>query len=98
MYSDPVGKLQSDAVADGFSGEWIAAMSTMKSEKMPWLVIVQEDKSRALAPVAAMKRRATKQAWIAVLASLATMGCVWLFVWKALARTRETRQLGARES
>ncbi|MFY9252943.1 MAG: protein kinase [Fuerstiella sp.] len=98
VYSDPVGKLQSDAVADGFSGEWIAAMSTMKSEKMPWLVIVQEDKSRALAPVAAMKRRATKQAWIAVLASLATMGCVWLFVWKALARTRETRPLGARES
>ena len=98
MYRDPVGQLNDDSLTQKFSGEWIAAMSTMKSERMPWLVIVQEDKSRALAPVVAMERRATKQVWIAVLASMATMGCVWLFVWKALARTRESVPLGPRES
>lgn len=84
LYRDPVGQLNDESVTQRFSGDWIAAMSTMKSDRMPWLVIVQEDKSRALAPVVAMEGRATKQVWIAVLASMGTMAGVWVFVWQAL--------------
>ena len=87
-YHDPIGQLESTS-AQRFDLDWIAAVSTMKNEKMPWLVIVQEDKTRTLAPVAVMARRATEQAWIAVLASLSVMAAVWLFVWYALVRTTD---------
>ncbi|MEZ6127446.1 MAG: protein kinase [Planctomycetaceae bacterium] len=87
-YEDPVGRLSAPS-AKQFSGNYIAAMSTMKSDRMPWLVIVQQDTERVLRPVRDMERRATRQAWYAVLASIATMAGIWLFVWRALANSQE---------
>lgn len=87
-YQDPVGLLD-DAAAKQFSGSYIAAMSTMKSDRMPWLVIVQQRRDQALKPVRDMELRATRQIWYAVLVSIATMAGIWLFVWQALARTQQ---------
>lgn len=89
-YRDPVGSL-TEPSAHAYRGEWIAAMAAMKSERMPWLVIVQEQRSRTLTPVSAMEARATRQAWIAVFASIGTMLGIWFFVWQALVRSQEPR-------
>lgn len=88
LYEDPVGRLK-ESSAEKYAGQWLAAMSTMKSDRMPWLVIVQQDRDQALRPVRTMGERATRQAWYAVLASIGTMGAIWLFVWRALARAQD---------
>ncbi|HIK91423.1 MAG TPA: serine/threonine protein kinase, partial [Planctomycetes bacterium] len=62
-YKDPVGLLVDEASTRRYAGDWIAAMSPMKSKKMPWLVIVQEKKEEALRPVRSMEKRATRQVW-----------------------------------
>ena len=67
-------------------------MSTISSKRMPWLVIVQQSRTAALQPVQEMQKRATRQAWLAVLASVGTMLTVWLFVWQALRRAKEPTQ------
>ncbi len=89
-YQDPVGQLD-DPTAKEFSDEYIAAISTMKSDEMPWLVIVQESANQALRNVKVMAERATRQAWYAVLASILTMAGIWLFVWQALSRAKDSR-------
>ena len=87
-YRDPIGQLN-EPTAQEFSSDYIAAISTMKSERMPWLVIVQESADQALRNVKVMGQRATRQAWYAVLASILTMAGIWLFVWQALSRAKE---------
>ena len=89
-YFDPVGQVDA-SYANEHAGGWIAAISTMRSKKMPWLVIVQEDKDRALKPVREMGRRAIRQVLYAVFASLVTMGGIWLFVWQALVRAQDPK-------
>ncbi|APZ95430.1 serine/threonine protein kinase [Fuerstiella marisgermanici] len=96
-YQDPVGQLD-DPTAREFSDEYIAAISTMKSDEMPWLVIVQESANQALRNVKVMAERATRQAWYAVLASILTMAGIWLFVWQALSRAKDSRDASAGDS
>ena len=88
QYMDPVGQLKT-ASAKAYDQEWIAAIAPMKSQEMPWLVIVQEKRSVIVEPVQEMKRRMTSQAVYAVLASTLTMGCIWLFVWQAIRRAND---------
>ncbi|MEZ6124803.1 MAG: protein kinase [Planctomycetaceae bacterium] len=87
-YVDPVGTLDI-ASAKEYSVDWMAAVSTMKSGSMPWLVIVQEKKKEVLAPVEVMTDRAQRQVLYAIAASLATMAAVWLFVWHALDKAQQ---------
>ncbi len=89
-YVDPISRLHFP-FAKNYSGEYIASMSTIRNDRMPWLVIVQQDRAAALTTVRSMKRRATRQAWFAVLMSLAAMLLVWLFVWQALARAKDPK-------
>lgn len=91
FYRDPVAQLDSPS-ARKYSGDYIAAMSTISNERMPWLVIVQQSRTAALLPVQEMQKRATRQAWLAVLASVVAMLTVWLFVWQALSRAKEPKQ------
>ena len=86
-YIDPVGELDEPS-AEEYHGPWMAAMTAMKSEQTPWLVIVQEDRNAALQPVRDMAKRATRQAWLAVLASFGMMAAVWMFVWRALSQEK----------
>lgn len=88
FYEDPVGRLDAPS-ADAYAGNYIAAMSTIRSDRMPWLVIVQQNRAAALLRVRNMERSATRQAWLAVGASIVTMLLVWLFVWNALVRAKE---------
>lgn len=90
-YVDPVSKVEPEST-ESYSGEWIAAMSSMGSEQMPWLVIVQERKDRALLPVRRMEQRSVRQVVYAVLASICTMGLLWLFVWRAYRRESAQRR------
>jgi serine/threonine protein kinase len=92
-YADPVGQLD-DEDAKFYDDVWIATMCTTKSEKMPWLVIVQGRKAEALRPAQTMADRTTPQVWYAVLASIGTMATIWLFVWHALARSQERKVRG----
>ena len=92
-YADPVGQLD-DPVAKSYDDVWIATMATTKTEKMPWLVIVQERRAEALRPAQTMADRTTPQVWYAVLASIGTMAMIWLFVWQALARSQERKPRG----
>lgn len=89
FYRDPIGRQQTES-ARRYQGDYIAAMSTISNDRMPWLVIVQQSRSAALLPVQEMQKRATRQAWLAVLASVGTMLTVWLFVWQALSRAKES--------
>lgn len=92
QYVDPVGKLKAPS-AKAYDQEWIAAIAPMKSKEMPWLVIVQEKRSVIVEPVQEMKRRMTSQAIYAVLASVLTMSCIWLFVWRAIRRANDSGQI-----
>jgi len=87
-YADPVGQLD-EVAAKSWGDVWIATMSTTKSEKMPWLVIVQGRRAEVLGPARTMADRTTPQVWYAVLASIGTMATIWLFVWQALARSQQ---------
>lgn len=84
-YVDPVSNIDIES-AQLYSGEWVAAMSSMGSEQMPWLVIVQERKDSALLPVRRMEQRSVRQVVYAVVASILTMGLLWLFVWRLYRR------------
>ena len=86
-YQDPVGKL-SDASARKYDDSWIATIAPMRSQLMPWLVIVQEKRSSVVGPVRKMESGMVRQATFAVLASIATLGAIWLFVWLALSRAQ----------
>lgn len=88
-YQDSVGTID-NPTAKKFSGDWIAAMSSLGSEQMPWLVIVQERRDRALLPVRRMEQRSIRQVLYAVVASIATMGLLWLVVWRAFRREAAT--------
>lgn len=90
-YVDPVSKVEPEST-ESYSGEWIAAMSSMGSEQMPWLVIVQERKDRAVLPVRRMEQRSVRQVVYAVLASILTMGLLWLFVWQVYRRESAQRR------
>lgn len=92
-YEDPVGQL-SDPTATQYNDSWIATIAPMKSQLMPWLVIVQEKRSAVVGPVRKMESSMVRQAILAVLASIATMGAIWLFVWLALSRAQEARSPG----
>lgn len=91
LYQDPVCH-QDAASAQEYSGDYFAAMSTIRSDRMPWLVIVQQDRATALLNVREMQKRATRQAWLAVLASAGILVTVWLYVWQALSRAKESRR------
>lgn len=87
-YVDPVGQLELPNAAS-YNRQWIAAISLMKSREMPWVVIVQQDRVKALEPMQRMEREALKQLTYAVLASILALGGIWLFVWLALRRSSE---------
>ncbi|MEQ9412101.1 MAG: serine/threonine protein kinase [Fuerstiella sp.] len=87
-YQDPVSR-QPSPDAQKYTCDYIAAISTIRDDRMPWLVIVQQERKAALLPVVKMKERAARQAWYAVLASVVIMLTVWLFVWNALSRARD---------
>lgn len=89
QYVDPVGKLKGNPSANDFDRDWIAAISLMKSDKMPWLVIVQQDRLGALEPMQSMEREAFRQLVYAALVSIAILAGIWLFVWQALRRSKE---------
>lgn len=91
-YLDPVSNIDNDS-AQLYSGEWVAAMSSMGSEQMPWLVIVQERKDSALLPVRRMEQRSVRQVVYAVVASILTMGLLWLFVWRLYRRETASEYL-----
>lgn len=84
-YRDPVSEIEMES-AQLYSGEWVAAMSSMGSEQMPWLVIVQERKDGVLLPVRRMEQRSVRQVVYAVAASILTMGLLWLIVWRLYRR------------
>lgn len=84
-YRDPVAGIETES-AKLYAGEWVAAMSSMGSPQMPWLVIVQERKDRALQPVRRMEQRSVRQVVYAVMASILTMGLLWLIVWRLYRR------------
>jgi hypothetical protein len=86
-YRDPVESLDDVAAAE-FKGPWMAAMSPVSVEYLhkPWMVIVQERRDTALLPLKEMTERATRHAWMAVLASLTLMAIVWSLVWRAFNR------------
>ena len=88
-YVDPVGELADESAAQ-YKAKWIATIAPMKSEQMPWLVIVQERRSTVVAPVRQMEQRMAGQAIYAVLASIGTMGAIWIFVWQALSRSQDS--------
>lgn len=88
-YEDPVGRLQ-DSAAQIYQGPWMAAMSPVANMQDPWLVIVQEEQAAALQPVDEMAERATRHAWLAVLAAMSLMAVVWSFVWRAFNRSAVT--------
>ena len=67
-------------------------MSPMGSEQMPWLVIVQERRDRALLPVHKMEQRSIRQVIYAVIASIFTMALLWSFVWYVYRRESEQKQ------
>lgn len=87
-YVDPIVNLNAKSASD-YGGNYIAAIST--NQLMPWLVIVQQDRGSALKPVRAMQDRASRQGWIALVATIGTTFCVWIFVWFSLARTNDSR-------
>ena len=89
-YTDPVSRLNFP-IAKDYAGEYIAAMSSLRSSRMPWLVIVQQNRAAALTTVRKMDARAARQAWLAVIVSLGAMLLVWLFVWNALARAKDSK-------
>jgi hypothetical protein len=73
----------------------MAAMAQVRGTG--WMVIVQERRDAALAPVHAMADRASRQAWLAVLMAFAMMAIVWFFVWRAFSRTGSMRTAPAAE-
>jgi serine/threonine protein kinase len=83
-YQDPIGHLKNKA-ADPYRGLWLAAMAPVRDTA--WMVIVQERRDDALAPVDRMWDRATRQAAMAVVAAIGMMAIVWFFVWRALMHT-----------
>lgn len=93
-YRDPVAAIKMES-ARPYAGEWIAAMSSMGSEQMPWLVIVQERKDSALLPVRKMEQRSVRQVVYAVVASILTMGLLWLFVWRLYRRETASQHSSA---
>jgi hypothetical protein len=94
LYHDPVGRL-TDPSAASYRGEWMAAMAQVRGTG--WMVIVQERRDAALAPVHAMAGRASRQAWLAVLMAVVMMAIVWFFVWRAFSRTTSPRLATAAE-
>jgi len=94
VYHDPVGRL-TDPSAAIYRGEWMAAMAQVGDTG--WMVIVQERRDAALAPVHAMADRASRQAWLAVLMAVVMMAIVWFFVWRAFSRTTSPRHATAAE-
>lgn len=94
-YHDPVGALDNSSARE-YDDEWIATIAPMTSEKMPWLVIVQERRNNVVAPIRKMQSGMVTQAIYAVIASIGIMAAIWLFVWQALARARTPHEsLGA---
>lgn len=89
-YQDPVGRL-SDAAAQAYRGSWMAAMSPVENMQDPWMVIVQEDQQAALQAIDEMTERATRHAWLAVLAAMSLMAVVWSVVWRAFNRNGVVR-------
>ncbi|MCR9201684.1 MAG: serine/threonine protein kinase [Planctomycetaceae bacterium] len=90
-YQDPVGEL-SEASAQEYNDAWIATIAPMTSDKMPWLVIVQERRNNVVAPIRKMQSGMVRQAVYAVLAAIGIMAAIWLFVWQALARARSPQE------
>lgn len=88
-YLDPVGELADESAAP-YKTKWIATIAPMKSVQMPWLVIVQEQRLLVVAPVRQMEQRMVSQAIYAILASIGTMGAIWIFVWQALSRSQDS--------
>jgi len=86
-YRDPVSSL-SASVATEYGGEWIAALAPVQGVQSPWMVIVQEDKAEALAPIGDMSADATRQAIIGIGTALTLLTIIWGFVWKALNPSR----------
>ncbi|MEZ6042021.1 MAG: protein kinase [Planctomycetaceae bacterium] len=75
---------------DEYQRPWIAAMSPITNMQSPWMVIVQEERATALQPIDDMARRATRHAWMAVLAALTLMAIIWSVVWRAFNRSHST--------
>ena len=86
-YRDPVGEV-AETSAQQYDDDWIATIAPMTSDKMPWLVIVQERRDTVVAPIRKMQSGMITQAVYAILAAIGIMSAIWLFVWQALARAR----------
>jgi hypothetical protein len=79
-YRDPVGKEDFDPV--NYGGEWLSAFAMVTGTD--WVAIVQERRENALRPIDEMESRIVKIAVVGLLASLALVGVLWYFVWRAL--------------
>ncbi len=83
-YSDPAGKLMADS-ADQPAQEWIAAFAPIRKKgSTGWMVIVQEERARVLAPVRLMATQAQRQGLLAIGVALAGLGVGWAFILRAL--------------
>jgi hypothetical protein len=78
-YHDPV-EMQMEAVHD-YHGPWMAAMYPVVVDRKPtdWVVIVQEKKHAALAPVYDLRRQLVAQAVVAAVAVILAVLAAWAF-------------------
>ena len=76
-YTDPVGH-----VASAYDDKWVASMARIP--ETDWMIIVQERKTTALAPVTQLKQYGWKLAIIALFVSATLLGVLWYFVSRAL--------------
>ena len=95
FYYDPIGRLTAPA-AKAWSGEWMAALSTVK--RTSWMVIVQERRDGVLQPVQHMAASASRQAWLAVSIAVAVVAIVWLIVFRAFNRSGQPLQTLSQEA
>lgn len=82
-YLDPVSQLAAPQ-AEWYRGDWMAALAPVQGVQSPWMVIVQERRDAALAPINDMSRHATRQALLGIGTAITLMMAIWLFVWRAL--------------
>lgn len=83
-YSDPAGKLMARTGIQP-EKEWIAAFAPIrKAGSTGWMVIVQEERARVLAPVRQMAAQAQRQGLLAIGVALAGLAVGWTFILRAL--------------
>jgi len=86
-YHDPVGQLSDESVSV-YRQDLIAAMAVVRNSRTQWVVVVQEPLAHMLKPVEDMTQQAKHTAWVAVVSSILLMGIVWVFVGRAMTKSR----------